>query len=91
MIDGYLWTWDGDSWEKIGHIQGPAGETYHLYIRFSDDGGHTFTSADSETPNLPGTTVGKYIGYCVSEYEVDSAFVSTVSNYTWAPWLGEDG
>lgn len=27
LIDGDLWTWDGDSWENVGSIEGPAGPT----------------------------------------------------------------
>ena len=25
MIDGELWVWSGDSWENVGHIEGPPG------------------------------------------------------------------
>lgn len=90
-IDGYLWVWDGDSWEKVGQIQGPAGKTYKLYVRFSDDGGVSFTKADSETPLIDGTTVGKYIGYLVAEESMDDSFVNNVKNYKWALWTGDDG
>jgi hypothetical protein len=65
----------------VGQIQGPAGKTYKLYVRFSDDNGNNFTAADSETPTVPGTTVGKYIGYLVAEESMDASFVNNVKNY----------
>ena len=82
--NGHLYVWDGDSWEDVGEIRGPAGEdglTPYIHIKYSNDGGLHFTSNDGEDP-------GDYIGiYC--DYTADDS--TSVSSYTWKYWKGQDG
>lgn len=84
LIDGYLWVWDGDSWENAGKIQGEPGadgQTPYIHIKYSNDGGLHFTDNDGETP-------GDYIGLYWDYTAEDS---SSVADYTWKAWKGEDG
>lgn len=76
LIDGNLYVWDGDSWENVGKIKGDPGEpgkSPYLHIKYSDDGGKTFTGNNGETP---GDYIGMYVDY-VSEDSTD------VTKYTW--------
>ena len=84
IINGDLWVWDGDSWENAGPIQGPPGEdgrTPYIHIKYSNDGGQTFTANNGETP-------GDYIGI-YSDYEAEDSL--NPATYTWKKWKGEDG
>ncbi len=84
IIDGNLWVWDGDSWENAGPIQGPPGvdgRTPYVHIKYSNDGGQTFTANNGETP-------GDYIGIYTDYEAADS---SNPESYTWKNWKGEDG
>jgi hypothetical protein len=56
------------------------GVTSYLHIKYSDDGGTTFTSNNGET-------VGSYIGTLVNTTQADS---TTASDYTWALIKGSD-
>lgn len=60
---------------------GANGETSYLHIKYSDDGGKTFTSKNGET-------MGAYIGTCV-DFEVDDP--TTVESYSWARIRGDQG
>lgn len=88
LINGDLYVWDGDSWENVGKIQGPAGtpgangKTPYLHIKYSDDGGITFTANNGETP-------GNYIGMYVDYNSLDSN--NPDSYKPWKYWRGEDG
>lgn len=80
-------------WVLIKGAQGPQGDqgipgtngadgtTSYLHIKYSDDGGATFTAGGGET-------VGKYIGTYVDTTPTDS---TSVSAYTWALIKGADG
>lgn len=85
LINGHLYVWDGDSWEDAGQIQGPAGEdgqTPYLHIRYSNDGGQTFTANNGATP---GSYIGMYWDY-------NSADSNQVADYApWRQWKGADG
>ena len=63
-----------------GH-NGENGITSYLHIKYSDDGGGTFTDKNGETP-------GAYIGTCVDNNQTDP---TTVKSYTWAKIKGEQG
>ena len=65
----------------IPGTNGTNGKTSYLHIKYSNDGGKTFTSNNGET-------VGTYIGTCV---DYNSGDPTTVSSYTWALIKGEDG
>lgn len=60
---------------------GATGKTTYFHVKYSNDGGKTFTS-DS------GETVGDYIGTYTDFVEADS---NSVSSYTWAKIKGPQG
>ena len=60
---------------------GADGKTPYLHLKYSDDGGTTFTADSGETP-------GAYIGIYTDFAEADS---TSVSDYTWAKIKGEQG
>jgi hypothetical protein len=62
-------------------IPGAPGTNSYLHVKWSDDGGSTFTAASGETP-------GKYIGTCTDSNVADP---TTVGAYTWALVKGADG
>ena len=81
------------TWQRLQGAQGPQGEqgikgtdgtngkTSYLHIKYSNDGGKTFTANNGET-------VGTYIGTCT---DYNSGDPTTVSSYTWAKIKGEQG
>lgn len=80
------------TWHRFQGLQGPQGKqgipgvgtdgkTSYLHIKYSNDGGKTFTSNDGEA-------VGTYIGTCT---DFNSSDPTTVSSYTWAKIKGETG
>lgn len=60
---------------------GTDGKTPYFHVKYSDDGGKTFTSNSGETP-------GAYIGTYTDFVEADS---TSLSKYTWAKIKGTDG
>lgn len=60
---------------------GPAGTSSYIHIKYSNDGGRTFTDNDGET-------IGAYIGIYRDFTEDDS---SKVTDYKWKKIEGEDG
>lgn len=80
------------TWHRFEGLQGPKGEqgipgvgtdgkTMYLHIKYSNDGGKTFTANNGET-------VGDYIGFCTDFSETDP---TSVSSYTWSKIKGEPG
>lgn len=80
------------TWYRFQGLQGEKGEqgipgvgtdgkTSYLHIKYSDDGGKTFTSNNGET-------VGTYIGTYTDFNSTDSTYTSS---YTWAKIKGEQG
>lgn len=81
------------TWSRFEGAQGPQGtqgipgtngtngKTSYLHIKYSNDGGASFTSNSGETP-------GKYIGQYVDFTQADS---TSVSKYTWSLTQGDDG
>ena len=67
--------------DGIAGKDGENGKTYYLHIKYSDDGGKTFTANNGETS-------GKYIGVYTDTTEADS---SSVSAYKWSLLKGSDG
>lgn len=67
--------------DGINGEPGANGQTSYLHIKYSDDGGSTFTSNNGET-------VGAWIGMYVDFTYADS---SSVSAYTWNKIKGADG
>ena len=60
---------------------GADGKTPYFHVKYSDDGGETFTSNGGETP---GQYIGTYTDYTVSDS-------TSVSDYTWAKIKGNKG
>lgn len=79
----YTWSrFEGMQGEQgIPGTNGENGQTSYLHIKYSNDGGKTFTANNGETP-------GKYIGQYVDFTQADS---TSVSKYTWSLTQGEDG
>lgn len=81
------------SWQQLEGSQGPQGKqgisgtngadgkTSYLHIKYSNDGGKTFTGNSGED-------IGAYIGTCVDYAKDDSTSVGT---YKWAKIKGEAG
>lgn len=81
------------AWSRFQGAQGPQGtqgipgtngtngKTSYLHIKYSNDGGKTFTGNSGED-------VGTYIGTCVDYNQSDPA---SVGSYKWAKIKGEQG
>lgn len=61
--------------------KGEDGKTSYFHVKYSNDGGKTFTSNSGET-------VGAYIGTC-TDYNVSDP--TSVGSYIWAKIKGDDG
>lgn len=79
-------------WHRFEGLQGEKGEqgipgigvdgkTTYLHIKYSNDGGKTFTGNNGET-------VGDYIGVCTDYVHDDPTYVSA---YTWSKTKGDPG
>lgn len=72
----------GETGEQgIPGTNGSDGKTSYLHIKYSNDGGNTFTSNNGET-------AGDYIGQYVDYTQADS---TSVSAYTWSKIKGDTG
>lgn len=81
------------TWSRFEGVQGPQGtqgipgtngtngKTSYLHIKYSNDGGASFTANSGEMP-------GKYIGQYVDFVQNDS---TNPSDYTWSLTQGADG
>lgn len=81
------------TWSRFQGLQGPQGtqgipgtngtngKTSYLHIKYSNDGGKTFTGNSGED-------AGTYIGTCVDYNQSDPA---SVRSYKWAKIKGENG
>lgn len=81
------------AWSRFQGVQGPQGtqgipgtngangKTSYLHIKYSNDGGKTFTGNSGED-------VGTYIGTCVDYNQSDPA---SVGSYKWVKIKGEQG
>lgn len=67
--------------QGIPGTNGINGQTSYLHIKYSNDGGASFTSNNGETP-------GKYIGQYVDFNQTDS---TDPDRYTWSLTQGADG
>lgn len=88
IYEGDLYVWDGDSLVNVGPIQGPpgpAGTSYYLHIKYSNDNGLTFTPNHGEDP---GKYIGTYTNTFESKYAEDTM---DITKYKWQEWVGQDG
>ena len=67
--------------QGIPGTNGANGQTSYLHIKYSDDGGSTFTGNNGE---LPGAYIGQYVDFT----QADS---SDPKKYTWSKIQGEQG
>ena len=67
--------------QGIPGVNGSDGKTTYLHIKYSNDGGKTFTANSGETP-------GDYVGTCTDFNQTDP---TTVGSYIWAKIKGEQG
>ena len=81
IVDGNLWVWDGTEFINVGQIKGEDGLTAYVHIKYSNDGGITFTPTEGEE-------IGDYMGVYTDNTEEDS---SNVADYNWKKIKGEDG
>ena len=81
MIAGNLYIWDGSSWQNMGRIKGDDGSSSFLHLKYSNDGGITFTAGNGETP-------GRYMGVLVDQNNADS---NNPGDYKWNDTQGVDG
>lgn len=79
MAGAYTWArFQGT--DGIPGTNGTDGKTSYLHIRYSDDGGHTFTAENGKTP-------GVYIGQYTDFTQADSL---NVTSYSWAKVKGDN-
>lgn len=71
------WAWE----QNIKGEKGLEGTNAYFHVKYSDDGGKSFTANSGETP-------GKWIGTYSDETEADSG---SVTKYTWVKIEGDDG
>ena len=90
LVDGYLHTWTGSSWQNVGLIRGPQG------VKGDDgaDGQPTFTwikYADTSTGlGMSDDPAGKrYIGLAFNKTTQTES--STATDYQWALFEGPEG
>ena len=84
IIAGDLYVWQGTEFINVGQIKGEDGidgKTPYMHIKYSNDGGLTFTPSNGEE-------AGDYIGLYTDFIEVDS---TDVTKYTWTKIKGYDG
>ena len=93
IVNGDLYIWDGKSFINVGQIKGEDGKNgadgqdgknglnAYVHIKYSNDGGKTFTPSNGEE-------VGDYLGIYTDYYEADS---TDVTKYTWSKIKGQDG
>ena len=75
----YKWVkFTGD--DGIPGTNGIDGKTHYLHIKYSNDGGKTFTDNNGEAP-------GEYLGVYTDEIEEDS---TDITKYTWSLIKGKD-
>lgn len=90
IVNGDLYVWNGTSWENVGKIQGPQGtpglpgadgRTSYLHIKYSNDGGITFTGNNGEDP---GDWLGQY-----TDFELNDS--TNPGDYKWSKIKGDKG
>ena len=90
MVDKDLWVWNGIKFINVGQIKGndgingtngKDGASAYIHIKYSNDGGKTFTSNNGED-------AGNWLGQYTDNIKADS---SNPSDYTWSRTKGNDG
>ena len=90
MVGKDLWIWNGTAFINAGQIRGDDGKdgadgingvNAYVHIKYSNDGGITFTSNNGET-------TGDYMGVYTDSIQADS---TNPSDYNWSLTKGNDG
>ena len=84
LVEGDLYVYDGIRFVNCGTIKGESGEdgkSSYIHIKYSNDGGKTFTANDGEE-------MGDWMGTYVDFIQSDSL---DVTRYNWKKIVGEDG
>lgn len=90
IVNGDLYVWNRTSWENVGKIQGPQGtpglpgkdgKTPYVHIKYSNDGGSTFTGNNGEDP---GDWLGQY-----TDFELNDS--TNPGDYKWSKIKGDKG
>lgn len=81
IIGDNLYIWDGINWQNVGQIKGEDGKSSYLHLKYSDDGGKTFTAGNGETP-------GRWMGTLVDQNPTDN---DNPTDYKWSDTKGERG
>lgn len=90
IVTGDLYVWNGSVWENVGQIQGPQGipgssgtdgKTSYIHVKYSNDGGKTFTANAGETP---GDWFGQYTDFTINDS-------NNPSDYKWSKTKGDPG
>lgn len=88
-------------WRCVGPLQGPAGESSYIHQKFANEAPNgalctvmgvgqvrlAFTPVTQPFTQI-GEFPGKYVGMYV-DFNVEDS--STITDYTWAKWSGDDG
>lgn len=84
IIGNDVYVYDGDSWENSGPFRGEydsSKDWAYLHVKYSDDGGQSFTAFGGE---VPGKWVGTYCDYLIQDS-------NNVRDYFWKAVGGGDG
>lgn len=73
VVNGDLYVWDGLTWNNVGGIKGPAGDSAYVHIAFADG---VVTNESGEVTEVIGFTVSgsvnkAYIGTCADHNVAD--------------------
>ena len=84
IVNGDLHVWNGEKFVNVGKIQGDNGQdgkTAYIHIKYSNDGGETFTGNNGED-------VGLFMGV-YSDHTLEDS--NNPKKYKWALIKGKDG
>ena len=90
--NGHLILWDGDTWQDVGNIVGPAGPMNKIIIAFANDDPNDPTKKIRvEGDNIP---LAKWIGFLTyNENEENSQPLNNINapEWVWSHFKGQDG
>ena len=98
-INGHLILWDGDSWQDVGNIKGPAGPINKILVRFADDDPQDSTKkVFVSDENIPSAKWVGFLTYTEGTEEFQPIEnpngVSTDganNRWVWSYFKGQDG
>jgi hypothetical protein len=93
VLGSDLHMWDGNSYNNIGDIQGPVGDSSYLHVKYATQIEYN-VSNNITSINLTGNDgedVGEYIGIYVSNTSADPTVQVDGLPYKWKLMQGKDG